>query len=301
MTLFLPNQQNALTNGGDTTSQQWYQYFQSLNTLFSINGVLKPTAGGTGVANALTSTITLAGPFAVATHGGTIAFPTASTTMTMPSASKTLAANDFSNVTLTGDVSNAGLNVTVTHVSGANVTLAGDVTGAANANTVAKINGNPLGSTTPTTGNALIANGTNWVSTPITHGATGIGGGASTSTSGTGTMAGLAGSITPVITGNLAVTFAGAFHHSNAGGSFGYQIYYGTGSAPASGAAIAGTATGNKLAGQSASALTKVPAPNIALITGLTIGTTYWFDIAFDNGGAGTATLEASSIGAFEV
>jgi len=45
--------------------------------------------------------------------------------------------------------------------------LLGDVTGPSSANTVVKINGNPLGSTTPTAGNVLLANGTQWVSTTL--------------------------------------------------------------------------------------------------------------------------------------
>ncbi len=43
-----------------------------------------------------------------------------------------------------------------------NVTLAGDVTGASNANTVVKINGTPLGTTTATSGNLLIGDGSKW-------------------------------------------------------------------------------------------------------------------------------------------
>jgi hypothetical protein len=44
------------------------------------------------------------------------------------------------------------------------VTISGDVTMSGGAATVGKINGNPLGSTTPTAGNILVASGTQWVS-----------------------------------------------------------------------------------------------------------------------------------------
>lgn len=61
---------------------------------------------------------------------------------------------------------------------GSSVTMAGDVTGASNACTVAKINGVTLGTTTATSANVLIADGTSWVtraiSGDITIGNTGV-------------------------------------------------------------------------------------------------------------------------------
>lgn len=50
---------------------------------------------------------------------------------------------------------------------GGGITLAGDVTGPSGSNTVAKINGATLGSTTATSANILVANGTQWVSVAV--------------------------------------------------------------------------------------------------------------------------------------
>ncbi|HET9137200.1 MAG TPA: hypothetical protein VFO76_11220, partial [Candidatus Kapabacteria bacterium] len=79
-------------------------------------------------------------------------------------------------LTLPATVGSAGYILTTDGTTGqlswtnpaVGVTLAGDVTGAAGSNTVVKINGTPLGSTTATTGNLLIANGGMWVSTGVT-------------------------------------------------------------------------------------------------------------------------------------
>ncbi|HVM31635.1 MAG TPA: hypothetical protein VMU88_00735 [bacterium] len=52
-------------------------------------------------------------------------------------------------------------------VTGSLGNLNGDVTGPSSANTVVKINGAPLGSTTPTSGNVLVADGTEWKSVSL--------------------------------------------------------------------------------------------------------------------------------------
>jgi hypothetical protein len=52
-------------------------------------------------------------------------------------------------------------------VTGSLGNLDGDVTGPSSANTVVKINGAPLGSTTPTSGNVLVADGTEWQSVSL--------------------------------------------------------------------------------------------------------------------------------------
>lgn len=77
-----------------------------------------------------------------------------------------------SKVTFAGNINIAGLsNVNILVTDGANNVisgnLSGDVTSSGLVTTVSKINGNALGSTAPINGNALLGNGTQWVSTAI--------------------------------------------------------------------------------------------------------------------------------------
>lgn len=96
--------------------------------------------------------------------------------------------------------------------------------------------------------------------------------------SGTPTMMGLAGSFTAMTTGQFLLIVTLTVLGNNSGV---YQIQYGTGSAPANGAAVVGTAAGQPLApnadianASAANAITLV-----GIVTGLVVGTTYWLDI----------------------
>ncbi|WP_143278728.1 hypothetical protein [Bradyrhizobium sp. Y36] len=70
-----------------------------------------------------------------------------------------------------------------------------------------------------------------------------------------------------------------------------YQARYGTATAPTNGAAATGTALGSQVVQviSTASSFTTLAAGG--LITGLTPGTQYWFDIALASG-SGTASLQ---------
>jgi hypothetical protein len=99
-------------------------------------------------------------------------------------------------------------------------------------------------------------------------------------------MAGLALTITPTVTGTLLVNFAGFLTASAVTINEGtiLQIAYGTGNAPANNAAATGTVVGEPQRYQNATALTtaadlRVPIALHSLITGLTLGVTYWIDI----------------------
>jgi hypothetical protein len=102
------------------------------------------------------------------------------------------------------------------------------------------------------------------------------------------TMQGLAGSITPQKSGNCLITISG--YISQVGATTAdigdiVQISYGTGTAPTSNAALTGTQVGGQQQATIATTATAVgdvhtPFSVSAVVTGLTIGTAYWVDLA---------------------
>lgn len=111
---------------------------------FPANNPQKPSLGGTGVANADSSTITLGGPLLTAaqlTFSGSFASTlhfSAISNLTFPSGTKTLASNDGTNAAGTWPISIFGNAATVT----TNANLTGDVTSISNATTLATVNSN---------------------------------------------------------------------------------------------------------------------------------------------------------------
>ena len=111
--------------------------------------------------------------------------------------------------------------------------------------------------------------------------------------------------ITPIRTGRLLITVSGTCIASTvtAGDGIGYQISYGTGSAPANAASLTGTQVG---AVQVCTNPTTVTAADVnfpfsytVVVTGLTIGTAYWVDLAAESvatassGGLSNVTVTA--------
>ena len=100
-------------------------------------------------------------------------------------------------------------------------------------------------------------------------------------------MQGLAGAITPKKSGTVLLMISGNIISSatTAGDGIEYQLSYGTGTAPTVNTALAGTQVGatqeatiNNTAG--APGDVNVPFSIQAVITGLTLGTAYWLDLA---------------------
>ena len=101
-------------------------------------------------------------------------------------------------------------------------------------------------------------------------------------------MLGLAGSITPRSSGNILIVVSGMIEPTGSGTTSGlgiaYQISYGTGVAPSNQGALAGTQVGSvqfhtndvNTVGTNANH----PFSLQAVVTGLTIGTAYWVDLA---------------------
>jgi hypothetical protein len=114
-------------------------------------------------------------------------------------------------------------------------------------------------------------------------------------------MAGLAGSLTPNTTGKVMVVISGIGTNNSTGG-FEAQISYGTGTAPVNGAALAGTQVGNVSVYAPSVAGTDIPFTCIAIISGLTLATAYWIDLAFARASAAGSTLLGNlSISAYEI
>lgn len=117
-----------------------------------------------------------------------------------------------------------------------------------------------------------------------------------------GVMSGFAISFTPRSTGRVLVLFACRAGNNNAtlAGSRA-QIRYGTGAAPVADDALVGTAAGNYSRFDSAVTNAVGPISCVALVTGLTVGTTYWFDASKSAFTAGTASFSLLSYAIVEI
>lgn len=120
-------------------------------------------------------------------------------------------------------------------------------------------------------------------------------------TDGTGVMMGINVTVTPNVTGRFLIIISGSITNSTAGSNSTAMLYTGTGTPPVNGAAL----TGTQLA--SNSKVTRFPAGSAVLpfsiqgfISALTIGTTFWMDIAL-KAAANTATVSNLSVTAMEL
>jgi hypothetical protein len=124
-------------------------------------------------------------------------------------------------------------------------------------------------------------------------------------TSTTDVMAGLASGstiITPRTSGAVLVIISGSMANSNATlAGCTAQIRYGSGTGPANGAAVTGTAAGSKVRGDSAAANQQVGFCASAILTGMTIGTGYWIDLTEAAVTAGTGSLTNVSMNVVEL
>jgi len=120
-------------------------------------------------------------------------------------------------------------------------------------------------------------------------------------TSTTAVMMGAGGTITPVLSTRVIVTISGQMANATAGDGATIDIRYGTGTAPVNGAAVIGTLVG---IAQTATSVTAAQKSGFSIsypITGLIVGTTYWFDISLMAITGGTATIAGVTAFAREV
>jgi hypothetical protein len=109
--------------------------------------------------------------------------------------------------------------------------------------------------------------------------------------------------IAPQVTGRVWFQISGVIQNNTASDAADVEITYGTGAAPGNGVAITGTVVaGFVRAGNTAnSAAMNFPFCIVGIGTGLTLGTTYWFDAALRAVTGGTATISALNATAFEL
>jgi hypothetical protein len=124
-------------------------------------------------------------------------------------------------------------------------------------------------------------------------------------TSGTGVMAGLGalGAVfTPVKSGTIFVTVSGSLNNNTATGGATVQIRYGTGTAPANGAALTGTVAGQaaQRTGAGWGANQVCPYNLCVIITGLSLGVPIWIDCSQAILSTGTMNFTAA-VAAFEL
>ena len=118
---------------------------------------------------------------------------------------------------------------------------------------------------------------------------------------GTNVMMGLAGAITPGISGKILILISGYLQNTSTGGA-NAQIAYGTGTAPVNGAAATGTLIGNNATNNPSVAATAIPFTCCAIVSGLTLGTAYWIDLqlarvaAIGTGSCGNLTVSIMEI-----
>jgi hypothetical protein len=104
-------------------------------------------------------------------------------------------------------------------------------------------------------------------------------------------MAGLAVTYTPSTTGRIIILVSLNMVNNTSGDGTQAQIRYGTGTAPANGAALTGTAVGSLLKSRASAASANTPATLVALVTGLAVGTQVWIDVSQAAITGGTASL----------
>jgi len=110
--------------------------------------------------------------------------------------------------------------------------------------------------------------------------------------------------LTPATSGDVFAGLAGNMQTTSGAGAFGYVLCYGTGTSPPSyGGAITGTTfTSDNFVGGGSATEPVQPVAVAGLISGMTAGTPYWFDLAFKATVAATlGQINAANVWAFEL
>lgn len=124
--------------------------------------------------------------------------------------------------------------------------------------------------------------------------------GGTTSTSGVMAGLGSAAGIAPQLTGRLLVAISGSMQNNTANMGVQVQLRWGTGTAPAGGAAPTGNAFGPVQRAYLPLAGGFEPLCIVAIITGLPLGTPIWLDVTQAALGGGTANVSGVAIAVHE-
>lgn len=239
------------------------------NLATQVAGVLAGANGGTGVANTGKS-ITLGGALTTTGAGAiTMAMPATAATYTFPTASATL-------------LSTAALALSATPLT----------TTGTGAPTLAFPNAART-FTFPQTNSVLLSNA-DAVATTAPGNPTAPG-------TGTGRMLGLGASCAITPTNSTRVLFMITSLMNDATDVFTTTLKFGTGTAPANGAAQSGTTLGNSPSPSGAGVAVQTMMPQLGVATGLTAGTAYWFDLFVNNTGTGAVGISGVTCVAVEL
>jgi hypothetical protein len=120
-------------------------------------------------------------------------------------------------------------------------------------------------------------------------------------TTGDGVMMGLAGTITPAVSGTVLITISGDITNGTAGDGGMIHVRTGTGAAPSNAGVLAGTTCGSlQKYVSSPTTADKVPFSKTCLVTGAALATPLWLDVSLAAITGGTATIADVDIVAIE-
>jgi hypothetical protein len=120
-------------------------------------------------------------------------------------------------------------------------------------------------------------------------------------TSTTGVHMGVGLTVAPTKTGNVMVMVSGMMGNNTNGGGAVAGLRYGTGTAPANAATLTGTAIASNQSYTSAASTDPSGFAISKTLTGLTVGTTYWFDLSLAAITAGTASATGVNMSVIEI
>ena len=112
---------------------------------------------------------------------------------------------------------------------------------------------------------------------------------------------GLTTSITPILSGRVLIIISGDMDNTNNGNGTQTQIRWGTGAAPANGAALTGTTDGGLVKCNNNNAAQRFPFTLNGIVYGLTLNTKIWVDISLAAITGGTARVRDISISLVEI